>query len=477
MSTHAAPTRLWGGRFRNAPDDALTKLSRSEPGYFDMAPYDLAGSRSHARELRRAGLLDDSELATLLQAIDVLDGEYRRGEVGPQPEDEDVHTFLERVLSERLGVVGGKLRAGRSRNDQAANDLRLYLRDKVRRLAEAGADLVDALLAQAREHRTTPAPGFTHLQPAQPITFGHQLLAHAHAIGRDIDRLRDWDRRSARSPLGAAALAGSAIALSPERSAEELGYDRPCTNSIDAVAGRDHVAEFLFVGAMLAVDISRLAEEICLWASRQFRWVGLDDRFATGSSIMPQKKNPDIAELARGKAGRLMGNLMGVLGALKGLPLAYNRDLAEDKRSALDTVETLLTVLPAMSGLVRTLVVHADELRAQATAGFTLATEIADWLARQGVPFSEAHEVTGAVVQLCEERGLDLLELSDDDYAQIDPRLTPEVRSVLTVEAALAARSGQGGTAPARVDEQIHELEELVADQRNWAADYTGPRT
>ncbi|MFF1595072.1 argininosuccinate lyase [Streptomyces sp. NPDC058286] len=474
--TAAATTRLWGGRFRNAPDEALTTLSRSEPSYFNMAPYDLAGSRSHARELHRAGLLDDSELATLIDAIDVLDGEYRRGEVQPRPEDEDVHTFLERVLSERLGAVGGKLRAGRSRNDQAANDLRLYLRDQVRHLAEAAADLEEALLSQARRHRATPAPGFTHLQPAQPITFGHQLLAHTHAISRDIDRLRDWDRRSARSPLGAAALAGSAIALTPEHSARELGYVRTCANSIDAVASRDHVAEFLFVGSMLAVDVSRLAEEICLWASRQFRWITLDDRFATGSSIMPQKKNPDIAELARGKAGRLAGNLMGVIGALKGLPLAYNRDLAEDKRAAFDTVETLLMVLPAMSGLVRTFAVDEAELRAQATGGFTLATEIADWLARSGVPFSEAHEITGAVVQLCEERGLDLEELSDADYASVDARLTSEVRSVLTVEAALAARSGQGGTAPAQVDVQIGELETLIAEQRAWAAAYQGPR-
>ncbi|MCW3818963.1 argininosuccinate lyase [Micromonospora sp. DR5-3] len=470
------PTRLWGGRFEAAPDAALENLSRSHISYFDMAPYDLAGSRAHARELERAGLLDVNELATLLNAIDTLDDEYRRGELSPRLEDEDVHTFLERLLMERLGVLGGKLRAGRSRNDQAANDLRLYLRDKSRRLVEAAAELVEALLTQAREHRGTPAPGMTHLQPAQPITFGHQLLAHAHALSRDLERLQDWDRRSARSPLGAAALAGSAIALTPENSARELGYDRPCANSIDAVASRDHVAEFLFVGSMLAIDISRLAEEICLWATRQFRWVALDDAFATGSSIMPQKKNPDIAELARGKAGRLIGNLTGLLGTLKGLPLAYNRDLAEDKRAAFDTVETLLTVLPAMAGLVRTMRVQVAELAAQATEGFTLATEVADWLARQGVPFNEAHEITGAVVRLCEERGVDLDALGAEDLASVDPRLTPDVRAVLMVEAALAARSGTGGTAPERVEDQIVELEQTLADQRSWAATYAGPR-
>ncbi|MGO4423650.1 argininosuccinate lyase [Streptomyces sp. MCAF7] len=295
-------------------------------------------------------------------------------------------------------------------------------------------------------------------------------------MDRDADRLRDWDRRAAQSPLGAAALAGSAVARHPELAAAELGYDRPCRNSIDAVASRDHVAEFAFAAAMLAVDVSRVAEEICLWASRQFRWVQLDDRFATGSSIMPQKKNPDIAELARGKAGRLLGNLTGLLGALKGLPLSYNRDLAEDKRSAMDSVDTLLTVLPAMSGLVRTLKVDTAELRTQATAGFTLATEMADWLALRGVPFQDAHEITGAVVRRCEDLGIDLPEISDAELAAVDPRLTPEVRTVLTVEAALAARSSRGGTAPDRVVEQIDEFADRLLGHRDWAAAYDGPR-
>ncbi|MEU5608629.1 argininosuccinate lyase [Streptomyces sparsogenes] len=469
-------TKLWGGRFREASDPALARLSRSEPGYFDMAPYDLAGSRAHARELRRAGILDETELGAVLAAIDLLDADYRAGTVIPSPDDEDVHTFLERVLTERLGPLGGKLRAGRSRNDQAANDLRLYLRDKSRTVVAATVDLIEALLGQAAEHTRTPAPGFTHLQPAQPVVFGHQLLAHAHALDRDADRIRDWDRRAAQSPLGAAALAGSAVARHPELAAAELGYDRVCRNSLDAVAARDHVAEFAFAASMLAVDVSRLAEEICLWASRQFRWVELDDRFATGSSIMPQKKNPDIAELARGKAGRLLGNLTGLLGALKGLPLAYNRDLAEDKRAAMDSVDTLLTVLPAMSGLIRTLTVNTAEMRAQATAGFTLATEMADWLALRGVPFQDAHEITGAVVRRCEDLGVDLPDLDDEQLAAVDPRLTAEVRSVLTVEAALAARSSRGGTAPERVVEQIDEFAERIRAHRDWAAVYDGPR-
>jgi argininosuccinate lyase len=452
------------------------RLSRAEASYFRLVPYDLAGSRAHANELVRAGLLTQGEGDDLRAALDALEVDVTAGRVAPAPADEDVHTFLERVLTERLGPLGGKLRAGRSRNDQAANDLKLYLRDHARRVLDAVCDLQGALLEQAERLAETPAPGFTHLQPAQPIVFGHHLLAHGQALARDGERLIDWDRRSSRSPLGAAALAGSAIAVRPELSARELGYEAPCENSIDAVAARDHVAEFLFVAAMIATDVSRLAEEVFIWTSRQFRFVVLDDGFATGSSIMPQKKNPDIAELARGRAARLIGDLATMLIALKGLPLAYNRDLAEDKRAAFDAVDQLLIVLPAMAGMIRTMRVDERRLAAEAVEGFTLATEVADWLSRQGVPFSEAHEITGALVRLCEERGLQLHEVSDADLAGIDPRLTPELREHLTLEAALAARSGYGGTAPARVREQIERLRVVVAEQRGWAASYDGPR-
>ncbi|MCG5213183.1 argininosuccinate lyase [Streptosporangium sp. KLBMP 9127] len=451
-------------------------LSRAPDSYFRLAPYDLAGSRAHVIELQRAGILDGAETSRLLAELDRLDEDLRAGLVVPIASDEDVHTFLERVLVERLGPLGGKLRAGRSRNDQTANDLRLYLRDHVRKLVVALGDLQDALVAQARRHTGTAAPGFTHLQPAQPIVFGHQLLAHAQAFARDVDRLRDCDRRTARSPLGAAALAGSGIAVHPELSAREMGYDGPCENSIDAVASRDHVAEFLFAASMLGVDLSRLAEEVCLWASQQFRWVSLHDSFATGSSIMPQKKNPDIAELTRGKAGRLLGNMNGLLATLKSLPLAYNRDLSEDKAAVLDTVDTLAIVIPAMAGMMRTLQVNVPELRRQATAGFTLATEVADWLTRKGVPFNEAHEISGALVQVCEDKGLELHEVPDEDLTAVDPRLTQEVRACLTIEAALAARTGYGATAPDRVTEQIDRLEVVLAGHRAWAASYEGPR-
>lgn len=472
----SAPKRLWGARFKSEPSAALKALSRSEPSFFRLAPYDLAGSRAHARELQRAGVLNNDELAQLLACVDAVEREYVAGELHPIEADEDVHTFLERVLTQRLGPIGGKLRAGRSRNDQAANDLKLYLRDKARTLATAIGDVQAALVAQAEQHIDTLSTGFTHLQPAQPIVFAHHLMAHAQAIGRNVDRLIDWDRRSARSPLGAAALAGSAICRSPELSAAELGYDAPCENSIDAVAARDHVCEFLFITSMLAVELSRLSEEVVLWSSRQFQWVVLDDGYCTGSSIMPQKKNPDIAELSRGKAGRLIGNLVGMLSALKSLPLAYNRDLAEDKSAAFDSVDTLSLVLPAMAGMIRTMRVDVEQLRRHAPLGFTLATEVADWLALSGVPFSEAHEITGALVKFCEAQGIELGALSPAMLAEVDARLTPEVLKHLTLEAAIGARTGQGGTAPARVAEQIARLKVVLDKQAAWAADYRGPR-
>jgi argininosuccinate lyase len=468
--------RLWGARFKTGPSEALVALSRAPERYFRLTPYDLAGSRAHARELQRAGLLDDSETQRMIEALDGIGHDFGEGTLHPTQDDEDVHTFIERVLTERLGALGGKLRAGRSRNDQTANDLRLFLRDHARLIATQVLGLQHALVAQADQHIESICPGFTHLQQAQPIVFAHHLLAHAQSMLRDVQRLVDWDVRTSLSPLGAAAMAGSAIAREPEHSAREMGYSGPCENSIDAVASRDHVAEFLFVASMLGVNISRLAEEFCLWSSRQFQWVDLDDGYATGSSIMPQKKNPDIAELARGKAGRLIGNLTGLLSTLKSLPLSYNRDLSEDKNSVLDSVDTLLLVLPAMAGMVATMTVNVDELRRQAPLGFTLATEVADWLSVRGVPFKEAHEITGALVQLCEKHDIELWEATPAMLTEVDVRLTPEVRKCLTLEAAIAARSGWGGTAPERVREQIGRLKTALTGQQQWAETYGGFR-
>ncbi|TKT75086.1 argininosuccinate lyase [Aquamicrobium sp. LC103] len=461
-------TALWGGRFRAAPDPALTAFSRSDASHLRLVPYDIAGSCAHARELHREGILDDRELERMLETLGAIQSDIAAGREAPSPGDEDIHTFIERLLISRLGDVGGKLRAGRSRNDQAANDLKLYLRVEARGIAAGLLQVIDALAAQAEAHMETAAPGFTHLQAAQPIVLGHQLLAHAQALQRNLDRFMDWDRRSARSPLGAAALAGSAIALRPDLSAAELGYDGPCENSIDAVGSRDHVAEFLFVTAMIGVDLSRLCEEVIYWCSQAVSWAKLDDSFATGSSIMPQKKNPDIAELTRGRSARLIGSLNAMLVTQKGLPFAYNRDLIEDKRAAFEAVDTLHLVLPAMRGLVATLRFDEARMRRAATDGFTLATEMADWLARRGVPFSAAHEITGRAVRYCEDKGVGLEALSADEFASIDPALDASVAACLSVEAALSARSAFGGTAPAAVREQLHRLQAALDVKRGW---------
>ncbi len=463
------PTRLWGGRFESGPAEALARLSVSVQFDWRLAPYDLLASRAHARVLHRAGLLDDTELDRLLGALDSLTRACRDGSFRPAVTDEDVHTALERGLLERVGSLGGKLRAGRSRNDQVATDLRLYLRDHARLVAARVAELETALLAQAAEHLTTPAPGMTHLQHAQPVVFAHQLLAHAHALARDVSRLRDWDRRAAVCPLGAGALAGSSLPVDPQAVAAELGFDSASPNSMDAVSDRDFAAEFCFTAALLGVHLSRLGEELVLWSSQEFGWVEIDDAYATGSSIMPQKKNPDVAELARGKAGRLIGGLTALLTTLKGLPLTYNRDLQEDKEPVFDAVDTLLLVLPALAGLVSTLRINAERISRGASTGFALATDLAELLVRRGVPFREAHEVVGHLVVWCQVHDCDLPDVSDEDLAKISPQLTPEVREVLSVQGALAARNSYGGTAPERVAEQLTALRVVVDEHAAWA--------
>jgi argininosuccinate lyase len=477
VATTETPTRLWGGRFAGGPAEALARLSVSVQFDWRLAPYDLAASRAHARVLARAGLLDAEELGRMLAALDDLESACATGQFRPTVDDEDVHTALERGLLERLGTLGGKLRAGRSRNDQVATDLRLYLRDHARGVAARLVELADALVEQAAQHLETPAPGFTHLQPAQPISFGHQLLAHVQALLRDLERLRDWDKRAAISPLGAGALAGSSLPLDPTQVAKELGFTAAAANSVDAVADRDFVAEFLFVAALAGVHLSRLGEEVVLWTTPAFGWVQLDDAFATGSSIMPQKKNPDIAELARGKSGRLVGHLTGVLTMLKGLPLAYDRDLQEDKEPVFDAVDTLQLVLPAMAGMIATMTVRVDRLTAAAPVGYTLATEVAEWLVRRGVPFREAHEITGRLVVVCSARECALDEVSDEDLAAISPHLTPEVRDVLSVSGALAARVTYGSTGPGPVSDQLAVAGEKLQAWRAWAGESLLPQS
>jgi argininosuccinate lyase len=464
-------SNLWGGRFEGGAAAALAALSKSTHFDWRLARYDIAGSRAHARVLHRAGLLTGDELAGMLAALDSLSEDVRTGAFGPGPDDEDVHSALERGLLERAGAdLGGRLRAGRSRNDQIATLIRMYLREQARELAGQLCGLVAALAGQAERHLGVAMPGRTHLQHAQPILLSHHLLAHCWAMLRDVDRLRDWDRRAAVSPYGSGALAGSSLGLDPAAVAAELGFDSAAENSVDATSARDVVAEFGFVTAMLAVDLSRLAEEIILWATKEFSFVTLDDAYSTGSSIMPQKKNPDVAELTRGKAGRLIGNLAGLLATLKGLPLAYNRDLQEDKEPVFDSIDNLHLLLPALTGMIATLVFDTERLESLAPQGFSLATDVAEWLVRQGVPFRVAHELAGECVRLCESRGVELIELSDADFAAISEHLTPQVRSVLTVAGSLASRSAVGGTAPARVSEQLDRLGTVLSGSQEWAA-------
>ena len=461
---------LWGGRFSGGPSEAMFALSVSTHFDWILAPYDVLASKAHAKVLNRAGLLTDPDLEAMLDGLEQLGRDVADGSFGPLPTDEDVHGAMERGLIDRVGPeLGGRLRAGRSRNDQVAAMFRMWVRDAFRDVAADVTDLVEALSNQAAAHPDAIMPGKTHFQAAQPILLAHSLLAHAQPLLRDLERIRDLDKRVAVSPYGSGALAGSSLQLDPEAIAEELGFDSATDNSLDGTSSRDFVSEGAFVLAQIAVDISRLAEEIIAWSTPEFGYVTLDDAWSTGSSIMPQKKNPDVPELARGKTGRLIGNLTGLLSTFKALPLAYNRDLQEDKEPIVDSVNQLRILLPAMTGLVSTLTFHEDRMRELAPAGFTLATDLAEWMVRQGVPFREAHEASGACVRIAEARGVDLVDLTDEELAGVDKRLTPDVREVLTIDGAVASRSTRGGTAAVRVAEQRKRVDDANAAAREWA--------
>jgi len=440
--------------------------------HFDwvLAPYDVLASKAHAKVLHKAGLLSDVDLDTMLSGLTELGEKVASGEFRPAPTDEDVHGAMERGLIEIVGPeVGGRLRAGRSRNDQVATLFRMWVRDAIRDTAAQVSDLVDALADQAAAHPDAIMPGKTHSQAAQPVLLAHELLGHAQPLLRDIERLQDLDKRLAVSPYGSGALAGSSLQLDPEAIAEELGFDAAAENSLDGTAARDFASETAFVLAQIAVDMSRLSEEIIYWCTPEYGYVTLDDAWSTGSSIMPQKKNPDVPELTRGKSGRLIGNLTGLLSTLKAQPLAYNRDLQEDKEPIVDSVAQLNLLLPAMTGLVSTLTFHEDRMRELAPRGFTLATDLAEWMVRQGVPFREAHEASGACVRIAEERGVDLVELTEEELAGVDKRLKPSVREVLTIDGAVASRATKGGTAGVRVAEQRETVRERAAAARTWA--------
>ena len=462
MSTNEGA--LWGARFADGPAPELAALSRSTHFDWVLAPYDVTASKAHAEVLHRAGLLTDEQRDGLLAGLDRLGADVADGSFVPIATDEDVHGALERGLIERVGPeLGGRLRAGRSRNDQVATLFRMWLRDAMTRVAHGALDVVTALADQAAAYPDAVMPGKTHLQAAQPVLLAHHLLAHAHPLLRDVERIADLDDRLAVSPYGSGALAGSSLGLDPDFIATHLGFTSAAENSIDATASRDFAAEAAFVLAMVGVDLSRLAEDIILWSSTEFGYAKLHDSWSTGSSIMPQKKNPDIAELARGKAGRLIGNLTGLLATLKAQPLAYNRDLQEDKEPLFDSVGQLELVLPAMAGLVATLTFDTDRMAALAPAGYTLATDVAEWLVRRGVPFRVAHEAAGEAVRVAERRGVGLDGLTDAELAGISAELTPEVRDVLTVAGSVASRCARGGTAPQQVAVQLDRLRDTAS--------------
>ncbi len=448
---------LWGGRFAQGPEDSVFALSRSVHFDWRLAPYDLRSSLAHLAILKKSELISSKDAEVIQIALKELMTEVSEGSFVPQDGDEDVHSALERGLTEKLGPVGGALRAGRSRNDQVTTDLRLFAIDHMLEIAALISQLQIAILEKASEYVNDPAPGFTHIQHAQPVSFGHELAKHAHAFARDLDRINDWLSRTSVSSLGAGALAGSSLALEPAFTANNLGFNSTFANSIDAVSDRDYVAEALFVFAMIGNHLSRIGEEWTIWSSQEFAWAKVADAYSTGSSIMPQKKNPDMAELARGKSGRLVGNLMSVLTMLKGLPFAYNRDLQEDKEPLFDSIDTLLLVLPAVTGMIATTDFDREKMALAAPTGFSLATEIADYLAKKNVPFAQAHEAAGKCVAICEATGRQLHQLTDEDFLSVHPSLDGGVREVLTVHGALNSRTTSGGTAPTLVAQQIKD--------------------
>ena len=458
---------LWGSRFDGGPADSLAALSRSVHFDWRLAKYDIAGTRAHIKALMSAGYLTSLEHEKLDRSLVELLARVESGSFVAKQSDEDVHSALERGLIEIAGgELGGKVRAGRSRNDQIATLIRIYLLEQAENLHKMVVDLIEVLVSRAEEHLGVAMPGRTHFQHAQPVQLSHHLLAHAWPLVRDLERLHDWKKRASLSPYGAGALAGNTLGLDPNLVAQELGLTAPTQNSIDATASRDVVAEFSFIATLIGINLSRFSEEIIIWASAEFDYVKLSDSYSTGSSIMPQKKNPDIAELARGKSGRLIGDLTGLLATLKGLPLAYNRDLQEDKEPVFDAVDQLSLLLPAFTGMVATMQFNRNRLEMLAPAGFSLATDVAEWLVKKKVPFRDAHEITGKLVAHCERNGLDLHEVPDADMAQISPMLTPDVRDVLSVGGSIKARQGAGGTALPRVLDQIAVLRKL-APKRN----------
>jgi len=457
---------MWGGRFAGGPAAIMERINASIDFDKRLFAQDIAGSKAHAAMLVRQGILGETDGAAIARGLEQILREIEEGKFTFKTALEDIHMNVESRLKEIIGEPAGRLHTARSRNDQIATDFRLWVRDALDELDAQLTDFLAALLDRAEEHAATVMPGFTHLQPAQPVTFGHHLMAYVAMFERDRGRLRDARRRMNENPLGAAALAGTSFPIDREATARSLGFDRPTENSIDSVSDRDFALEFLGAGAILATHLSRLAEEIVLWMSDGFRFIALSDAFTTGSSIMPQKKNPDAAELIRGKAGRVIGALTALLIVMKGLPLSYGKDMQEDKEPTFDAADSLSLSVAAMAGMIRDLKADPQRMKNAASAGYSTATDLADWLVRQlKLPFRDAHHATGAIVRAAEKKGCELKDLPLGDMQAIEPRITADIFGVLSVDHSVASRTSYGGTAPARVREAIARARQRLMDR------------
>ncbi|MFI5366167.1 MAG: argininosuccinate lyase [Candidatus Binatia bacterium] len=447
--------KAWAGRMAEPTDRLVEEFTTSFPFDRRLYAHDVAGSIAHCEMLAKQRIIPQREAARIVAALRQIKTEFDTGAFRAAPGDEDVHMAIERRLIEKIGAIGGKLHTARSRNDQVALDLRLFLRDEIQQIIERLHRLRRALATLAKQHHDVIMPGYTHLQPAQPVLFAHHCLAYAEMLERDAGRLTDCLKRVDVLPLGSGALAGTTFPIDRADVARRLGFRALSANSMDAVSDRDFAAEFLAAAAITGMHLSRLAEDLVLWSSREFGFVELPDAFATGSSMMPQKKNPDVAELVRGKTGRLYGNLLALLTTLKGLPLTYNRDLQEDKEPVFDSVDTVKASLDVLSALLPQLCVKRDRMRAAATAGYTLATELADYLTGKGVPFRDAHAIVGAVVRHCLAEKVALEELTLPQLRRFSPRFGADVRSWLSADAAVRRRRAVGGTSPGNVQRQL----------------------
>ncbi len=452
---------MWGGRFSKSIDDAFARLNASFGFDWRLYDADIRGSITYAKALERAKIITEAERDKLIDGLVRVKQEFDTSAFEPKPSDEDIHTAVERRLGEQVGAVSGKLHAGRSRNDQVATDTRLFVMDTIRNLQAAIRDLQSTIIEKSEAHFDILMPGYTHLQRAQPVMFSHWLMAYFWMIQRDAERFRDCVTRASVLPLGAGALAGNALGIDREFLARDLGFAHVSENSIDAVSDRDFIVEFLFDVSLLGVHLSRLGEDLVLYSSAEFGFVVMDDAYATGSSLMPQKKNPDAMELARGKTGRMIGNLVALLTTLKGLPSSYDKDLQEDKEPLFDAVDTLDALLPVVAGVIRTMRVNADKMRAALDASM-LATDLADYLVRCGVPFRDAHRHVGKAVKLAEARGIALSDLSVEDFKKIEPEFGADVKDVFDFDRSVAARYVIGGTETSAVREQIAKAKKII---------------